>query len=271
MGYKLTRWTILAVYASLIIIPVMVVMLGSFKTMSELFEAPFALPGQWRVQNYVDVLTTYNMDQAFANSVIVTASSVFTTLLLGSMAAYGVSRLRGWKSALIFGFLVLGMAVPAQANMIPQFVLFDRLGLLNSLFGLVLINVVTGLPVSTFIMGGFMRTLPNEMFEAAAVDGVGPGRAYLNIAIPLSLPSIAATAIFLFVIQWNELLYPLLFIQSPDKQTIPLRLLNFQGEFLTNYPLLFTGVGIASIPITIAYVFLQRYFVEGLTSGAVKG
>ena len=164
--------------------------------------------------NYVDVLTTYNMDQAFANSVIVTASSVFTTLLLGSMAAYGVSRLRGWKSALIFGFLVLGMAVPAQANMIPQFVLFDRLGLLNSLFGLVLINVVTGLPVSTFIMGGFMRTLPNEMFEAAAVDGVGPGRAYLNIAIPLSLPSIAATAIFLFVIQWNELLYPLLFIQS---------------------------------------------------------
>jgi raffinose/stachyose/melibiose transport system permease protein len=142
---------------------------------------------------------------------------------------------------------------------------------LNNLLGLILINVVTGIPVSTFIMGSFMKTLPHEMFEAAAVDGVGPARAYYRIALPLSGPSIAAAAIFLFVIQWNELLYPLLFIQSPDKQTIPLRLLGFQGEFLTNYPLLFTGVAIASIPITIAYVLLQRYFVEGMTSGAVKG
>ena len=155
--------------------------------------------------------------------------------------------------------------------MIPQYVLFSRLGLLNNLVGLIVIEVVTGIPVATFIMGGFMKTLPNEMFEAAAVDGVGPVRAYYTVAVPLSGPAIAASAIFLFVIQWNDLLYPLLFISSPSKQTIPLRLLGFQGEFLTNYPLLFTGVAIASIPLTIAYVLLQRYFVEGLASGAVKG
>lgn len=271
MGFKLTRWSILGVYAVLIVVPVLVVLLGSLKTMGELFESPFGLPNSWDPKNYVDVLTTYNMGQAFLNSVIVTGASVFITLVLGSMAAYGISRVHGWTSRIIFGFLVLGMAVPAQVNMIPQYVLFDRMGLLNSLLGLIVINIATGLPVSAFIMGGFMKTLPNEMFEAASVDGVGPARAYLAIAMPLSLPSVAATAIFLFVIQWNELLYPLLFIQSPDKQTIPLRLLNFQGEFLTNYPLLFTGVAIASIPITIAYIFLQRYFVEGMTAGAVKG
>lgn len=170
-----------------------------------------------------------------------------------------------------FGFLVAGMSVPAQANMIPQWVLFQRLGLLDNLLGLILINIVVGIPVSVFILGGFMKTLPRELYEAAAVDGVGPWNTYARIVMPLSMPAVAATAIFLFVIQWNELLYPLLFIRSPEKQTIPLTLLNFQGEFLTNYPLLFTGVAVASVPITIAYIFLQRYFVEGLTSGSIKG
>lgn len=271
MGFKLTRLGTLGIYALLIIIPVLVVLLGSLKSMGELFESPFGIPESWSFSNYTDIIVEYNMGQAFVNSTIVTVSSVTLTLVIGSMAAYGLARLKGWKSALIFGFIVLGMAVPPQANMIPQYVQLDRLGLLDSLTGLILIMVVTGLPVATFIMGGFMKTLPEEMFEAAAVDGVGPVRSYLSIAVPLSVPSLAATAIFLFVIQWNELLYPLLLIQSPDKETIPLRLLNFQGEFLTNYPLLFTGVVIASIPVTVLYVLLQRYFVEGMTAGAVKG
>ncbi len=271
MSYKVARGGLLTILAISIIVPVLVVLLGTFKTMEQLFASPFGLPKSWTLHNYVEVLTQYNMGQSFINSTIVTVSSVVLTLLISSMAAYGLSRLRGWKSVVIFGFLVIGMSVPAQANMIPQYVLFSRLGLLNNLSGLVLIEVVTGIPVATFIMGGFMKTLPHEMFEAASVDGVGPVRAYYTVAVPLSGPAIAAAAIFLFVIQWNDLLYPLLFIQSPDKQTIPLRLLGFQGEFLTNYPLLFTGVAIASIPLTIAYVLLQRYFVEGLASGAVKG
>ncbi|NLE99217.1 MAG: carbohydrate ABC transporter permease [Propionibacterium sp.] len=271
MGFKIGRAGILFVYAIIIIVPITVVMLGSFKSMGELFDSPFGLPESWNAQNYLDIIVHHDMGQAFINSAIVTLSSVTLTLLIASCAAYGIARLKGWLSWLIFGFLVLGMAIPPQANMIPQYVQFDRLGLLNSLTGLILIMVVTGLPVATFILGGFMKTLPNEMFEAASVDGVGPVRSYISIAMPLSLPSIAATSIFLFVIQWNELLYPLMFIQSPDKQTIPLRLLNFQGEFLTNYPLLFTGVAIASIPITIIYILLQRYFVEGMTAGAVKG
>ncbi len=271
MAYKTTRFLTLFIYSALIIVPVTVVLFGSFKDMAELFAGPFALPESWSPVNYIEVLTKHNLGRSFLNSTIVTAASVFLTLFLGSLAAYGTARLRGWKSWLIFGFLVAGMSVPAQANMIPQYVQLSQLGLLNSLSGLVLINVVVGIPVSVFIMGGFMKTLPRELYEAAAVDGVGPWRTYWNVVLPLSLPSIAATAIFLFVIQWNELLYPLLFIQSPDKQTLPLTLLNFQGEFLTNYPLLFTGVAVASVPVTVAYIFLQRYFVEGLTSGSVKG
>jgi raffinose/stachyose/melibiose transport system permease protein len=150
-------------------------------------------------------------------------------------------------------------------------VLFDRMGLLNSLLGLILINIVVTLPVAVFILGAFMRTLPKEIYEATAIDGAGPWRIYRSVVMPLSMPSIAATGIFLFVIHWNELLYPLLFINSPEKKTLPVALLDFQGEFLTNYPLLFTGVVIASFPVVITYLLLQRYFVAGITAGAVKG
>ncbi|MFC7404676.1 carbohydrate ABC transporter permease [Georgenia alba] len=265
------RGLVLTIYALLIVVPVVVVVFGSFKTTEELFASPFAPPDSFSLVNYGTVLGDQNLDQAFANSVVVTLTSVVLTLALGSLAAYGIARIPGWKGWVIFGFLVLGMSVPAQANMIPQYVLFNELGLLDSRIGLVLINVVVGLPVSVFILGGFMKTLPREAYEASSIDGAGPLRTYWSIVMPMSRPSVAATAIFLFVIQWNELLYPLLFISSDAKKTIPLALLDFQGEFLTDYPLLFTGVVIASVPMAVAYVLLQRHFVAGITAGAVKG
>ncbi|MFC4147245.1 carbohydrate ABC transporter permease, partial [Micromonospora mangrovi] len=131
--------------------------------------------------------------------------------------------------------------------------------------------VVVTLPVAVFILAGFLRTLPGELYEAAELDGAGPWAAFRRVAIPLSRPSLAATAIFLFVMHWNDLLYPLLFIDDPAKRTLPLALLDFTGEYLTDYPLLFTGVVVASTPMVVAYALLQRHFVAGITAGAVKG
>lgn len=269
--FQVGRRALLAIYAVIIVVPLVVVFAGSLKTTGELFAAPFGLPTSPDWGNYGTVLRQQNLDRALLNSTIVTLVSVVLTLFVSSLAAYGVARIPGWRGWLIFGFLVIGMAVPAQANMIPQYVLFDRLGLLDSLVGLILINIVVTMPIAVFILTGFMKTLPRELYEAGSIDGAGPWRTYRSIVMPLSLPSVAATAIFLFVIDWNELLYALLFIQDPAKQTLPLALLNFQGQFLTNYPLLFTGVIIASAPIVIAYVFLQRYFVAGITAGSIKG
>lgn len=271
MTRQLGRRTILAVWAALIVVPLVVVVFGTFKTTSELFGSPVGLPTSLDLDNYREVLDSGGLRTAFVNSALVTASSVLLTLLLASLAAYGIARIPGWPGWLAFGFLVLGMSVPAQANMIPQFVLFDSLGLTNSLVGLVLVNIVVTLPIAVFILAGFMRTLPKELYEASSMDGSGPWRTYASVVMPLSVPSLAATAIFLFVIHWNELLYPLLFINDPSKRTIPLALLSFQGEFLTDYPLLFTGVIIASVPIVLAYLFLQRYFIAGITAGASKG
>ena len=268
---SLTRRGILAVYAVIIIVPLTVVLFGSFKSTQELFAGPFAPPSSLAPRAYAEVIAGQDLGLSFVNSVIVTLCSVPLTLFLASLAGYGVARLRGFVAWAIFGFLVLGMAIPAQANMVPLYVLFGRLGLLDNLLGLVTANVVSTLPIAVFILGGFMRTLPRELYEASSIDGTGPWRTYSSIVMPLSAPSLAAAGIFLFVIHWNELLYPLLFIRSPENRTLPLALLSFQGEFQTDYPLLFAGVILASLPVVVAYVFLQRFFVAGITAGASKG
>ncbi|MBH0130736.1 carbohydrate ABC transporter permease [Salinibacterium sp. NK8237] len=268
---KLGHRGILVVYAIIVLVPLTIVIFGSFKSTSELFNDPFTLPSSFAPTNYQEVLTGGDLGNAFLNSTIVALISVPATLFIASLAAYALSRIPGFLSALVFGFLVLGMAIPAQTNMIALYVLFGQLGLLNSLAGLILANIVGTMPIAVFILTGFMKTIPQQLFEASSIDGTGPWRTYRSIVMPLSAPSLAAAGIFLAVIHWNELLYPLLFIQSPNMRTLPLALLSFQGEYQTNYPALFASVMLASAPIVIAYVFLQRYFVAGITAGATKG
>lgn len=268
--YQFARRGILLVYTVLIAVPLLIVITGSIKTNQDLFSHPFSLPLAPVWSNYPTVLGGQNLARAFLNSVIVTAVSVTVTVFLCSLVGYAVARIPGWRGYLVYGIFVVGMAVPAQVSIVPQYVLFDRLGLLDSLTGLALVNVVQTAPVGVFIIAGFMKTLPRELYESADLDGSNHWRTYRSIVIPLSAPSLAAAAIFLSVMHWNELMYPLYFIHDPDKRTLPLALLNFRGEYFTDYPLLFTGILIASAPMVVAYVFLQRYFVAGMTAGAIK-
>lgn len=271
MRGDLGRRAVLAVYTVIIVVPLLVVVFGTLKSTEALFDSPLGLPTEPTGANYGTVLTGAGMAVALRNSVVVTLCVVVLTLVLASMAAYAFARLRGRLALAAYAFVVAGMAIPVQASMVPQFVLFDLLGLTNSLVGLVIVQSVMGLPIAVFILTGFMRTLPAELFEAADLDGAGAWRTFRSVVLPLSTPSLAAAAIFLLVISWNDLLYPLLFITDPALRTLPLALLGFTGEYLTDYPLLFTGVVVASAPLAVAYVFLQRWFVAGLTAGSVKG
>lgn len=262
----------LIVYALLILIPLLVVMLTSVKTLQETFANPLGFPeGGIKFDNYIAIFQEQTMAGYFMNSTIVTLFSVTLTLLFASMIAFGITRLNSWMGNVLFVLFTLGMMVPAQVIMVPLYSLMIDFGLTNSLAGLILVNISSTLPIAVFILTGFMKTLPKELFEAATIDGAGNWQMYTKVAIPLSLPSLSATAIFLFVMHWNDLLYPLLFITDNAYKTLPLALLEFQGQYSTNYPMLFTGVIIASAPMVIAYVFLQRFFVAGMTAGAVKG
>ncbi|WP_422116701.1 carbohydrate ABC transporter permease [Brachybacterium sp. UNK5269] len=268
---ELPRAGLLAVYALLIAVPLVVVLFTAFKTSAQMYASPFGLPPTPTVDNFVRLWSGGRIGTSFLNSTVVTAVSVSVTLLISSWAAFSISRIGGRLGALLFAFFSLGLAVPAQVAMIPQYVIFDQLGLTNSLLGLMLINIAVTCSVAIFILTGFFRTLPHELFEAAQIDGASTWQLYWKVALPLSTPSLAAVAIFLFVMHWNDLLYPLLFITDPDLATLPKALLDFKGEFTTNYPVLFAGVIIASIPMILAYVLLQRYFVAGITAGAVRG
>ncbi|MDZ5711400.1 carbohydrate ABC transporter permease [Jeotgalibacillus haloalkalitolerans] len=268
---KIIRYILLALFAAAIIVPMLVVIFTTFKSTAEVFSNIMGLPSSWSIENYVSIFVEQPMAKYFMNSVIVTLFSVSITLILASFIAYSVTRMFGWIGVVIFSLFTIGMMVPAQVNMIPLYQLVFDLGLTNSLLGLILVNTAVTLPVAVFILSGFMKSLPKSLFEAATIDGANEWKMYYKIALPLSVPSLAATAIFLFVMHWNDLLYPLLFITNNDYKTLPLALLEFQGEYATNYPLLFTGVLIASAPMIIAYIFLQRYFIAGITAGSVKG
>ena len=143
--------------------------------------------------------------------------------------------------------------------------------LIDTHLGLIIVTIATQLPIGVFILTGFMKTIPKGLIEAASMDGANHWTIYSRVMIPLSLPSMATLAIFSLMIVWNDLLFPLLLLKTKSLQTLPLALLNFQGEYLTNYPLIFSGVVVATLPMIIAYVFLQRYFIAGMTAGSIKG
>ncbi|MHB1628155.1 MAG: carbohydrate ABC transporter permease [Bacilli bacterium] len=265
------RWPMLWTYAILIIVPVLVVIDSSFKSLGELFQNPLLPPQTFTTANYATLATQVPLGLYFLNSTVVTASSILMVIVFGSMIAYAVLRLpRKWSYAL-YGAFTLGMMVPSQANLISVYVELSDLHLVDTLYGLILVETAFLLPVAVFIMGGFMRGLTPEIMEAAKVDGANEWQMYYRIAVPLTTPAIASTAIFGGVIVWNDLLFPLLLLKTNTNFTLPLALLSFSGQYQTNYPVIFAGVLLASIPIVILYLALQKYFIAGMTAGAVKG
>ena len=269
--YRLLRGSLLVVYSFIIFIPCMIVITGVFKTDFEIYTKPLSLPTQWNLNNFRKLFVESDIATPFMNSVIVASFSVFFTLAFASLAAYAIARLMTVTGKVLFLLFSLGLAIPGQVNIIPIFHLFVNLNLNNSLLGLILVNIALTLPISIFILTAFFKDLPKEMFECAGMDGAGQLRIYRSIALPLSKPGLGATAIFLFVIFWNDLLYPLMLITETGKKTLPLVLIDFKGEYFTSYNMQFTAILIASLPMIVMYLFMQRSFQSGLTAGAVKG
>ena len=268
---RIPRHFALALFGIIILLPLSLTLFTSLKSTPELYAAPLAPPSTWRFSNYRQLVQAESMLTYYKNSTVVTAATVVLVLLLGSMVAYAISRMRGWKATALFAFFLAGLMVAPQVYMIPAFVVISKLQLVNTLRGVILLEAAMQLPIAVLILTGFMRDIPREITDAAFVDGCSEWNVYRRIIVPLTTPAFATVGIFSLVISWNSLLFPLLLLRTDDMKTLPLALLQFRGQYLTNYPLLFAGVVVATIPMVIAYVALQRYFVQGMTAGSVKG
>lgn len=254
--------------ALVMLAPLALMLVSAFKTNAELFASPFAWPERWTLDNLRQVWDGTNLVRYLLNSLAVTAASVATILVAGTMAAYALSRYRFRGAGPLLAVFVAGLVVPLKLAVIPLFLQLDALGLLDSRTGLVLVYAAMGLPSAIFILTGFLRALPGELEEAARIDGASELRIMLQVMLPLARPALAIAAIQNAVPIWNDFFFPLVFITSDARKTLPQGLTVFMGEFNTDWGVLFTGLTVAAAPIVLLYLALSRQFIAGLTEGA---
>jgi ABC-type glycerol-3-phosphate transport system permease component len=265
-------------YSAWLVFPMLWVAYSSLKADDAIFRDTFALPsfGALQTGNYTRAWTEAHFGDYFANSVMVTATSVVLIVALGSMAAYALARFHHPAGKLVFGLIVAGLTIPAQLAVVPLFFELRAVGLLNSKTGLILVYTANGLPFAIFILAGFFRSLPRSLYEAAIVDGCGEFEAFWKVLLPLARPALVTVAIFQFIGVWKEYFYAFMLVSgdaSGSASTIPLGLANLSiaAEYRTEYGMLFAGIMLVTVPILVVYVALQRHIVRGIAAGALKG
>ena len=261
---------VLLLNAFIMIYPLFVMVISSFKTNAEIFTSPFALPHSFSLANAGKVWTDTNFVRYLANSIGVTAASIVLIVVFSTMAAFAIARYEFRGNALILMFFLSGMTVPLKLAIIPLFIQLDTLHLIDTYAGLVLVYVAMGIPSAVFIMTGFLRALPRELEEAPRIDGASEWQVMMLVMLPLARPAMVIVAIQNAVPIWNDFFFPLILITSDSLKTLPQGLTVFMGEFTTNWGVLFTGLSLAALPITLVYIALSRHFIAGITQGAVK-
>lgn len=253
------------------IAPLLWIIIVSLKTNTELTLDPFGIPKELHWENFKIAWEKAYLGVALKNSVIVCSVTLVISLLAGSMAAFAIGRMR-WKfSGAMMTYFLIGMMIPVHCVLIPLYVQFSKIGMTNSLISIIIPYVTFSLPITIYIMVGFFRSMPGELFEAACIDGCNIYRCFFTIALPLSKTGLFVTGLMTFVGNWNELLLALVFISDKMKKTLPVTLSYFAGPYKTNYVQMFAAILIAIAPNVIVYCIFSNQIVEGLTVGAVKG
>jgi multiple sugar transport system permease protein len=266
------RYVVLIVGAAIMVIPFLYMLSTSFKAQQYVLTTPPQfIPHPVTASNYTDAWQSNHFGRYFLNSVVIAVVSTALSLLLSSMMAFGFARFRFAGRELLFRLLLLGLMIPAMMLIIPQFVLAKYLGLLDSYGGLVVFYVGSSLALNTFLLRGFFESIPMELEQAMEMDGARAVTRYLRLIIPLSKPVLATATIFTFLASWDEYAWALTIINSPEKRTLPLAIQLFQGQNQTLWGLVFAASAIAVVPVLVVFLIFQRYFVQGLTAGALKG
>lgn len=258
------------IYCLLIFYPLFNMVMSSFKSTREILRFPFALPRSFDFSNYKTVLVDRGFGRFFFNSLWMTATTMAFVLLFGSMGAYGVSRYAYKLRTAVYLVFLSGIMLPLKAAVIPLFIIMKRLDFVNRPISVILIFIAMSLPSTIFILSGFMKTIPKDLEYAARIDGCSDWMIYRHVVMPVVAPAIALVTIYNSVPVWNDFFFPLVFLQDQRFKTLPLGLTNFFGQYSTDWSLLFTALSLAILPMLLLYAFMAKYFIKGMTAGAVK-
>lgn len=269
----LIKWIItflLVVIAVVSLYPLIFTLLNSFKTNPEFARHPQALPDTLSFSNYAETFTRMNVPKLFLNSVIVTLGGILLTTLGALFLAYAVTKIKFRGSQFIFLFVISMLVIPSQAIIYPLYQSVLDLGFGGTYQGLILALAAFGLPLGTYQLAAYFKTIPEELIEAARVDGAGHLRIIFSILVPVAMPAIAALSILNFVWMWNDLLLPLVIMGGSDKGTLMVGVALLAGQYDISIPLISAGLLVALLPVFIVYLFFQRKILSGAMSGSIR-
>ncbi len=261
----------LIIYTLIALFPIGLIVMNSFKTRAGIFGAPFQPPNAetFSPVGYATVFSRASFGNYFVNSLIVTVTSLLLILLIGSMAAYALSEYKFKGDVLMGLYLSIGIMIPIRLGTVGILRMMRSLGLVDTLAALILVYIAQGLPLTIFILTQFMRQVPNELKDAARIDGASEYRIYA-LVVPLVRPALGAIGVFTLIPIWNDLWFPLILAPNDKTATITLGTQQFLGQFVSDWNAVLASLTLAMVPIIILYILFSRQMIRGITAGAIK-
>ncbi|GAB3434839.1 carbohydrate ABC transporter permease [Phycicoccus ginsengisoli] len=263
---------VLTLWSIIVILPLVWVFLSSWKTTGEIFASPLALPQHWSFDNYIGAWNDSHIGRYMLNSVIVVTSALVLVMILGSAAAYSLARYPFPGSGIVYYLILAGLTFPIFLAIVPLFFVLKNTGLLNTLPGLIATYVAFAFPFTVFFLFPFFRALPQEIAEAAELDGAGEWRTFAQVMLPMARPGIVAIAIFNFLGLWNQFLLPVALNTNEDNYVLSQGMARFasQAGYAVDFGQLFAAVVITIVPVLLVYIFSQRQLQGSLSQGTMK-
>jgi len=267
------RHVVLIALSALLLYPLIWMTVSSLRPNELIFRLPGLVPVMWEFSNFTDGWTALrpSFERYLLNSTIVVAGSILGNLISCSMAAYAFARLRFRFRTAFFAIMLVTIMLPMHVVIVPQYIMFSKLGLVNTFWPLILPKLLATDAFFIFLMVQFIRGIPRELDEAAKIDGAGHWRIYFSILLPIMSPALATTAIFTFVWVWNDFFGPLIYLNDPNLFTVPLALRQFMdSQGMSNYGGMFAMSVVSLLPVFLAFLFGQRYLIRGIATTGIK-
>jgi raffinose/stachyose/melibiose transport system permease protein len=268
---RIFQYIVLSIVVLIVIIPIVMLIFGALKTRGEFMTRPYTLPIPPNWENFAKVLSIPTFWTMLLNSFLVMLATTSGVVIICSLAAFALSRMKFRGQNFIFNFLTLGLMFPVTIAILPVYLIVRQIGLTNNLWGVILIQTAFQLSIGIVILRGFFKSVPSDLQDAAYIDGCNAFGFFWRIMLPLTRPALAAIASLTMVASWNDLLVPLVLLNNESLWTLPLGTMQFQGQYGVNLALVAAFVILSAVPAVIFYLFAERQIISGLTAGAIKG